>query len=273
MNVIYIAANGHSGSTVLGSVIGHIENAIHVGELNKLYKVYIGEMETCSCGELPSNCPFWEKILSKFKEIHGDRAIADYFHIRNQVEQKAFKKNLATEMKTKYKNYTLSLFEIISEFSGANIIVDSSKSANRAYALSWVFKNNLQIIYLQRNFFGIVNSFKRKRGNIQLISFLINQLKHHIKLKYIKLISGKKLINFNHEEIDQQDKLDALLNELNIQQKISVSSFFYNYHLIAGNRMRYNHSFKIKPPSKGALNNNIIDKALITLFNLLRKII
>ena len=95
MSVIYILSSGHSGSTVLGSLLGNTNNSIHIGEFANFYKVYSGQLETCSCGELPEKCEFWSKIIIEFsnyleslsKDIHY------YEKLRIKVESSILKNN------------------------------------------------------------------------------------------------------------------------------------------------------------------------------------
>ena len=67
MRIIYILSAGHSGSTVLGSLLGNCTDTRHIGEFTNFTKVHAGTLETCSCGKLPAECEFWAGVIEEFE--------------------------------------------------------------------------------------------------------------------------------------------------------------------------------------------------------------
>ena len=62
ITVLYIAGNGHSGSTLLDIIIGSSPDIFSAGELTFITRDSIFE-EYCSCGCLIKECPVWSKIV------------------------------------------------------------------------------------------------------------------------------------------------------------------------------------------------------------------
>ena len=58
IKVLYIAGNGHSGSTLLDIVIGSNPSIFSAGELGFITRPSIWE-EFCSCGTKISECTLW----------------------------------------------------------------------------------------------------------------------------------------------------------------------------------------------------------------------
>ena len=155
-----------------------------------------------------------------------------------------------------YRNLTRQILSIISRHSGQNIIIDSSKSAPRALALSKVFGKELTIIYLTRNLFDVVNSFQRKRGKMPVLPFLRSVLKDHFKFRYACRRASSKSYLFNYDHLFDQQKLNHFLAKINQNCGIDLSQEFHNTHVIAGNRMRYKATFTIER-SKSKRNYNL----------------
>jgi hypothetical protein len=269
MKVIYILSNGHSGSTVLGSVLANNENRFHIGEFINFYKVCSGKLETCSCGKLPAECEFWSPVIHSFKSHLKtlNLTFEDYEIIRNNAESSLKKTGKADKDINSYITLTHKLFEIIGEVSGKNIIIDSSKVPVRALLLSRTFKNNFSVVYLRRNLFDVVKSYQRKRGEFPLKPFLKASLKSHFKSLYVISAIKKKSYGFNYEDIFEQDKLNRITQKLGYSTAINVKDTFKNEHVIAGNRLRFKKEFKLEAAIPGDYNFKFTDKLLIHLTN------
>jgi hypothetical protein len=62
LKVLFIAGSGRSGSTILSTVLGHLEGFVSIGELTHLW-VGILENRPCGCAESFPRCPFWSRVL------------------------------------------------------------------------------------------------------------------------------------------------------------------------------------------------------------------
>lgn len=84
---IYIAARGHSGSTLLTLLLARHPQVVAVGELANL-PLQLARDETtkwvgeCSCGERPLACPMWGTVLGRIEASEGVDLNADPFSWR-----------------------------------------------------------------------------------------------------------------------------------------------------------------------------------------------
>jgi hypothetical protein len=160
--VVYIAGNGHSGSTLLYIVLGTCEGCFSAGELNFIIREGLKE-EYCSCSKQIKNCSFWTQVHESW-QTKMTITFEDFRTFRNRYERnatflRAIKNNILPS--NDYKNYclnTMFLFDAIHEQSGAKVIIDSSKSPQRIAVLKRVV--DLRVVHLCREFKGVLNSAK-----------------------------------------------------------------------------------------------------------------
>jgi hypothetical protein len=86
--VIFIAGCGHSGSTVLGLMLGNHPLFVGVGEVYNLFNPKLKEQNwlerskevMCSCGRLGGECEFWGPSLERLREVEqqGSKPHASY---------------------------------------------------------------------------------------------------------------------------------------------------------------------------------------------------
>ena len=67
VNLVYVLGTSYSGSTVLGFLLGSSARVFSAGEMN-FYNKGI-QNETCSCGKINRECPFWKDIYGKDYDI------------------------------------------------------------------------------------------------------------------------------------------------------------------------------------------------------------
>lgn len=248
ISVIYIAGNGHSGSTLLDIILGASTDIFSAGELTKITRNSIFE-EYCSCGQLIGECEVWSKVMKNWSE-KSPITLEEY---RRLIQN--FERNKATPIVLFYKlnpsrdfkNYceaTHLLFEAIKKVTGKSVIVDSSKYPQRIAMLNKFAK--LKVIHLCRNAKGVLNSAKksskkdlrmgreadspvRRTSKTLLDWFFINLITEiftlgvpSIRLKYTKFIVNVQSIGEIHPKMD--------ISTLN--QK------FFAEHMLAGNALR-----------------------------------
>ena len=168
IRVIYIMGTGRSGSTVLDTVLGNHSQIESVGELTNLPKSAWINGEYCACGERGNECPFWEKVKLNWMQRCGVKDISGYVTLQSKFERfrswpRLFREriNLSAEFQV-YSVQTQALFEAIQAVSGKSIIVDSSKSPVRAFALSQMSGIDLVLIHLVRDGRGVAYSLSRE---------------------------------------------------------------------------------------------------------------
>ena len=224
-NIIYIGGYGRSGSTILGLLLGQLDNFYLVGEIG-VFHVALKDRRPCTCGSELSKCNFWSSYLNH----DGD---------------------------AKYAKKSSPIEKYVLEESAADCIVDTTKTswynAKRPFLLS-KRGNKVFFIHLYRPLKYVMKSAKkgmntdlenninRKTKFVILRTTLGWLLANFIAWLY-QLYFGKNsaFINFNELQKDPKKALDALVcltkdeaeflyNLINEQKELKTS------HEINGNR-------------------------------------
>lgn len=257
IKVIYIAGNGHSGSTLLDMILGSNEGSFSAGELTFITRDSILE-EYCSCNKLISQCETWSEIMKLWDEKRHI-SYQQYKQLRHQFERN--KTTLRTFVNRiwpsnafkQYCNATLQLFQAIQKVTDCSIIVDSSKSPQRIAVLSRIV--DLQVIHLCRDFTGVLNSSKgESKKNIQsgieadsppgrtwkvVMNWILTNMAAELfclgissqKVFYRKFVSNPESLH----------RIQPILKHFNKKKSFSAP------HMLAGNVIRLKKNLKINP--------------------------
>lgn len=262
--VLYIASAGRSGSTLLDIILGNAKNNVSTGELTYLFSNGYVNNEYCSCQSQIQECEFWTKVIEEWMS-QSILTVKDYqsvlsTYLRNKSTLALFIQLLfPSKQFMDALNDTKLLYSLVAKYSNRNVIVDSSKSAQRILFLRKA-KIDLTVILLKRKFSNVLNSVKKeKKQNLSAgvekdfkafstwysllvwfidsympVLFSINLKK--IKISYERLVSnpGKELAVF----VDNTDS--------ELQKKVVNRGPFEVNHLCAGNRMRMTDKVWIK---------------------------
>jgi len=163
MRVIYIAGASHSGSTLLDMMLNAHPEIISVGELLKLNRVKRSKsgkpkFTRCSCGASGLlRCEFWsrvnERILHDYGKSLADLDLDHYCHSAEGPDANSI------------------LFRAISEVSGKEFVVDSSKLPRRLKHLMGYDELNVYPIHLIRDPRGQIASVIAKNGLMKSILY------------------------------------------------------------------------------------------------------
>jgi Sulfotransferase family len=158
---VYIMGRGHSGTTVLDSLIGNGDEVESVGELTSAMRNW--KSRSCSCGKPVSQCKFWQQVVSTYEHNakqtwHESAKISE--------EQADIRNYFSTLFSSPDKPWVCKLLEInacllnsiCSASCGKRIVVDSSKEVTKALFLSRFMPNSF-VIHLVRHPEGVVSSY------------------------------------------------------------------------------------------------------------------
>lgn len=175
MKVLYVTGAGHIGSTILDIVLGNHPRIQGVGELSKLHRSgWSGDAgRRCACGSLVAECSFWSRVRRRWAEAVGGDDVARYVELQACFERyrDAWSRLLANRQRpsTDFREYlgkTQALYEAIREVSGRPIVVDSSLTPRRAYALTLNPGVELSLIHLVRDGRGVIWSLMKPNKQI-----------------------------------------------------------------------------------------------------------
>jgi hypothetical protein len=155
VRVLYIAGWGRSGSTILGNILGQVEGHFFGGELRYLSDRGWNKNDRCGCGERFRECPFWREVLQEVDpdDLEVLRLLsADVVRTR-QIPSLLLGGNLGlgAARQQRVTRALRNVYSRIREVSGADVIVDSSKSPIYARVLETTPGIRIVIVHLVRD--------------------------------------------------------------------------------------------------------------------------
>ncbi len=195
VKVLMIMGLGRSGSTILDIVLGNDLDIESVGEVaNLMHNGWISReslrgidpkkrrVPICTCGkrldvlhvDSPEEaCPFWSSVRREWVEHTDPLSIESYPKFRGYFERTRpvrlvqqylrllyEKRRWSAPFRT-YAGLTRAFFESIRAVSGKPVIVDSTKSPVRAFALGMIPGIDLYVVHLVRDGRGVIASLRK----------------------------------------------------------------------------------------------------------------
>ncbi|BAW96600.1 hypothetical protein NIES970_15330 [[Synechococcus] sp. NIES-970] len=208
--VCFIGGTGHSGSTLLGLLLGNHSSSFFCGEGKK--SLYLHKKNAPAhkrfCKFCGPDCPIW-----------GDLDLTPELDLYEQLAQQLWRKQ--------QRHQTL----MIDSSSGVNWIRQQCQAIAKTTAQPY-------LIFLQRDGRGVVNSYRRKYPERDL-SQIIQQWREKIQQTQVLFeeFSGPKLI-LHYEELalDTDTVLARLCEFLGIVYEPEMRNFGNaEYHVLGGN--------------------------------------
>ena len=282
-----ISGTSRSGSTLLTIILGEHKECVAVGELVNYVSNGILSNEYCSCGALANECSVWKDVKEKWdrKRI---LTYEDYDKIQKSVTRNKGTLSLLKNMvfpSSDFKNYiqdTKFLYDTIFEVTHKNVIVDSSKPAQRILVLK---KCGIPftVLHISRKFSLVLNSNKKqhkkdlkrglektilpKRTSYVLMNRCISNLLVWVFCKGVPKI-----------RIKYQNIIESLVSEISKIVDVDTAYLgaltsrgpFPTKHIIAGNRIRMKEQIFVASECEGENLDNLSrkDKILAKFVNI-----
>ncbi len=201
--VFFICGAPHSGSTLLGLILGSHSKCFYAGEANKINFLHSQEPHQDSvCKVCGQNCPIWE-------DFHLDLA----FDLYEQLTRKTHKP----------------------------FIIDSTKKPSWLTAQINHIKNlevKPYLIYLIRDGRAVVNSRLRKYKSSNPVDVIEEWISHIEKTNHIfEQFLGKRMkVQYKSLALNPQKTIQKLVKSLDIPFEPSMIEFYrYEHHPLGGN--------------------------------------
>ena len=165
--VLYIGGSGRSGSTLLERLLGELDDVVTLGEVGHLWERGLRNDELCACGQPFSQCPFWHEV--------GERAFGGWSNVdpewmltlKDRVDRQrrmpqTSRRHVAPGMARdleEYVDHYRRVYESAAAVAGRRIVVDSSKVAPTALALSHHSGIDLRLMHITRDSRGVAYSW------------------------------------------------------------------------------------------------------------------
>jgi len=160
VRVVYIAGAKNCGSTLLDAILGNAPNARSLGEVGGFHRYRAGA--ACACQQAPcSACPL---VVSGLAEA----GVASQFKAVSEAplkEKRAHWIVAGTRARRRYAHVADTLFESAAAATGRTVLIDSSKNATRAAALSFDSRFDVRVIHVVRDGRGYLRS-RRSRAAV-----------------------------------------------------------------------------------------------------------
>jgi sulfotransferase family protein len=175
LRVLYVLGIYHSGTTVLGNLLGQLDGFFSVGELRTVWRKMAAPATRCGCGQRVGDCPVWSKILARLgdsgeraalaRDMHEcQRAVLGQHHTWLRVPALLRRRAAGLPSGTPLARYAAGLarlYQGIADETGAGVIVDSSKEPTDAALLMLMPGVDVRFVQIVRDPRGTVFSILR----------------------------------------------------------------------------------------------------------------
>lgn len=275
---------GRSGTTVLDILLGNANDIFSCGELTRFPQLK----------GIPHNYPensktyqFWSYFRTSLEDKLG--GAIDYQALFKQYEKfdhhKGFIRNYfdlhpLTDLRN-YKAFLNVFFETLFEMSGKDVLIDSSKYANRAITLSKLLPYKLCFINVIRNPVGVINSFKKK--NVEQPSRnWVSSNKYYFTVNSICSLVGKRLqknypfiaVKYENLVTDPVSTLKKIQNNFDVDLTCSIELIQKQQplkvgYLFDGNRLRLEKEIRLNNHGVMSATNYTLKDRVSTAINYL----
>ena len=266
--LIYIVGTGRSGTTLLDIMLGNIDDAISLGEINRFYRRNGIPPKRKRDSEVYT---FWSKIRLRLNhnEATNYKKLEELFY--NNEYHSAFIKSVLNLSNNSYKKELFNLYEQIHVCTKESILIESSKYPSRALNLLNIDlkeKYDICYLYVKKDPVSVVASFQKKnleqpsKGflNSNLYYLLVNIL-CSFSIIILKL-RGRKTCTIKYEDFVNYplQNLELIQKELDISatkliDKIETEEPLNTGFLFDGNRIRLDKTIVLKKQKKIAEKN------------------
>lgn len=181
-DVLYVLSPGHSGSTLLGLVLGALDPVATVGELKRVPVVWRAD-EPCSCGQRMQACVFWQQVQSELVRSGpglDDPQFATHYARRSEAALKFAAGQIRSEPLEWVRRCALRawpaarrslehllecnrrIIDAILRITGRSVFLDTSKDAARLRYLLDDPTLRLRVVHLVRDGRAVACSLIRK---------------------------------------------------------------------------------------------------------------
>ncbi len=244
---------GHSGSTLLDSILGTHPDFLSTGELQYLgwqlfrtanKKPSTKDEDICTCGYDFRECIFWSRVIKQIFEKTGiDIAVhpedfKNYFFGQFKYNEKIklfdriqgflTRKILEAGFSFRYINLieprinqiinkNWLLFETMSKVSNKNFVVNSSKNFTHGLLFQQSRPSEVWFIFIHRSAEGLASSSKRWKHKTTIKDIIISKNNYEREVnKCKKNISDLNYIDVEYEEFARKPatSLDKMIHKL-----------------------------------------------------------
>jgi hypothetical protein len=263
---------GHVGSTVFDIALGSHPQIESLGEISKFHRFgWIDDKNRkCACGLSVYECSFWSHVRHLWVDKIGGNYTKRYLYLQKRIEDSrigwvrlSMNSILRSSEIKEYNQMTEALYKSVHEVGGKPILVDSSLSPRRAYALTLNSNIDLYLIHFIRDGRGCIWSLKKPGKKILTKTYVPAPARRTAKywisanlqstLVYNR-ISEEKRLQIRYEDFATNP--ESILKQIGLWVGVDLSEVVLGSnvvnagqvrHTVGGNRVRMLKEICIKP--------------------------
>jgi hypothetical protein len=249
VRVIYVAGVSHTGSTLLGHILGELGDTCYAGEIRNTWQRGILENRICTCNAHFAECDFWRTVIERLP-FPAEQQAEKLSGLHREAVRPPFGFPFrGTEMsqadRTAFAAPTEALYAAAGDVAGVRQLVDSSKSPLYAAFLRRLPTIDLRVVHVVRDPRATVYSHLRRHSFGYGETFKLSLWWLRSNLAIEKLAgTGVPYTRIRYEDFVENparslclitDALGLSRSRLPIEGRVARLS---KKHIISGNRAR-----------------------------------
>lgn len=169
VKILYIAAWGRSGTTILDNILGQQPGFFSSGEIHNLWQRGLHDLRDCGCGDRLVDCRVWRDVFDHgfggIDRVDAAMAIKGQRSIRTRHARRVLRaasEGRASEYS--YASFLDRLYRGIADSTGARVIVDSSKFPVDGILASGLDGYETYVLHVTRDPRAVANSWQRRKS-------------------------------------------------------------------------------------------------------------
>jgi Sulfotransferase family len=169
--VLYIVGCGRSGSTLAERILGAVPHACNVGELARLFPSVAAQDQRCGCGQPFSMCPVWQAVgeeafggwdAAMIKRVAALQSRLTRHRYLPRLLQPTLAPAGFRSLLDEYTETYRLLYAAIARVTGAEVVVDASKSPAQLLAIQRIPGLDIRVLNMVRDARGVAHSWNKQ---------------------------------------------------------------------------------------------------------------
>jgi hypothetical protein len=167
VKVLYIAAWGRSGTTIVDNILGGYDSVFSAGELFYLWRRGLVQGRRCGCNEMVRDCSIWHDVLDAAYDGAPPPPKQIAALQRRVVRVRDTRRLTRAEPDgeaAEYRDHMSRIYSAIGKVTGASLIVDSSKVPAGAAVLARIPDVESYLLHMVRDPRAVAYSWMRPKA-------------------------------------------------------------------------------------------------------------